>query len=334
MALTLLQGVGVVAYWRTVSAYGSAERAWHANQSEGRAEAWDLADTVLSRVRQLGARVLVPGDPVYPPALYDLHLPPWRLFALGNSSLLERRAVAIVGTRSATAYGERMARELAGDLARAGLMVISGLARGIDGVAHRAALECGGTTVAVLGTGLDIAYPASHRALQAEIARRGLLLTEELPGDRADGGSFPRRNRIIAALAEATIVVEAGKESGALRTAEHAIDIGRDVAAVPGPVDAPQSVGTNRLLRDGAIFIADIDDARTLMKLQRRGQRSPVLATAAEVAVWEALATGTTDVDTLVAVAGLPTRDCMAALTSLELAGAVECSLTGEIRRL
>jgi DNA processing protein len=316
-----------------VEAHGSAEAAWNATERERRTGAWDLADTVLSRARELGAQILVPGDPRYPPALYDLHFPPWRLLALGDLSLLERRAVAIVGTRTATAYGERMSREVAGELARAGLVVISGLARGIDGVAHRAALECGGTTIAVLGTGLDIAYPAPHRSLQAEIARRGLLLTEELPGDRADGGSFPRRNRIIAALAETTIVVEAGRESGALGTAEHAIDIGRDVAAVPGPVDAPQSVGTNGLLRDGALFIADLDDARTLMKLQPRVQQTPVLATAAEVAVWEALATGAADVDSLVAAAGLPTRDCMAALTSLELAGAVECSLTGEIRR-
>jgi DNA processing protein len=211
--------------------------------------------------------------------------------------------------------------------------VISGLARGIDGVAHRAALTAGGSTVAVLGTGLDLVYPASHRALQAEIARRALVLTEELPGDRADGGSFPRRNRIIAALAEATIVVEAGRESGALGTAEHALDIGRDVAAVPGPIDAPQSFGTNRLLRDGAHVVGELDDARTLLKLQPRPPRKPLLATAAERAVWDALGSGAADVDALVAAAGLPTPDCMAALTSLELAGAVECSLTGEVRR-
>ncbi|MGH7719416.1 MAG: DNA-processing protein DprA, partial [Gemmatimonadaceae bacterium] len=203
---------------------------------------------------------------------------------------------------------------------------------GIDAAAHRGALEAGGGTAAVLGTGIDIAYPASHRALHEQLAERGLLLSEELPGERANGGSFPRRNRIIAALSRLTIVVEAGTRSGALSTCNHAIALGRDVAAVPGRIDSVQSQGTNALLRDGASFIADVADALALMKLTPALRRAREPRTPAEAAVWEALAGGANDVDTIASAAKLPARECLAALTSLELAGAIECSLTGEIR--
>src|SRR5207249_9854011 len=144
------------------------------------------------------------------------------------------------------------ARELAGALARAGACVVSGMALGIDAIAHRAALEVNGRTIAVLGTGVDIAYPRAHRGLHAEIVARGLVLSELPPGAHSHGGSFPLRNRIIAALAKVTIVVEAPEGSGALITSERALDLNRTVAAVPGPIDSPQSEGTNKLIREGA----------------------------------------------------------------------------------
>jgi DNA processing protein len=274
------------------------------------------------------------GDEGYPPALLDLRAPPRVLWAIGDVATLKAPVIAIVGTRKATTYGERATREIAGALARAGACIVSGMARGIDGFAHLAALEAHGRTVAVLGTGVDIAYPAGHRPLHARIREQGLLLSEEPPGAQAGPGSFPRRNRLIAALASVTIVVEAGVRSGALNTASHALELGRTVAAVPGPIDAPQSAGTNSLLRDGATVIADVADALQLAGLTPPIRRpDPEIATAAERAVWSALGDGALDVDTLAVRSGLPARECLAAITTLELTGAIECALTGEIRR-
>jgi DNA processing protein len=207
------------------------------------------------------------------------------------------------------------------------------MARGIDGTAHRAALAAGGRTAAVLGTGVDIAYPAAHRALHAEIAASGLLISEELPGAKASAGSFPKRNRIIAALARATIVVEAPARSGAIITALQALELGREVAAVPGPVDAPQCAGSNALLREGAAVVAEVADALALAGVAPAPARETALESAAERAVWEALGRGAADLDTLATRAALPARVCLAAVTALELAGAIECALTGEIRR-
>jgi DNA processing protein len=290
---------------------------------------------VLERAARSGARLLVRGDADYPERLLDLPDPPNLLFAIGALEQLAAPCVAIVGTRRATSYGERVTAELAGALARAGATIVSGMARGIDGVAHRAALAAGGCTAAVLGTGVDVAYPVAHRALHAEIAARGVLLSEELPGDRASGGSFPKRNRIIAALARATIVVEAPHRSGALITANHALELNRGVAGVPGPIDVPQSAGANALFRDGAIIITDVADALALVGISApsvRG-RARALTDGAQLAIWQALEAPAPDLDSLATRASLPARECLAAVTALELDGAIECELTGEIRR-
>lgn len=278
------------------------------------------------------AAFLLPGDADFPAALGDLPDPPVALFSLGSATA-SQPAVAIVGTRAATAYGERVTRELSAAFARAGACVISGMARGIDAAAHRAALDAGGHTVAVLGTGVDVAYPASHRPLHRDIARRGLLLSEMVPGATPNRGSFPRRNRIIAGLADLTIVVEAGLRSGALITAGHALDLGRMVAAVPGPIDSPQSAGANELLRDGAAVVASVADALALLGLTAPVKGERAAGSADEQAVWDALSRGPLDIDTLAARSGLPARKCLAAVTALELAGAIECALTGEVRR-
>ena len=274
------------------------------------------------------------GGEGYPAALLDLRVPPRVLWAIGDLAALRGPVIAIVGTRKATPYGVRTTHEIAAALAKAGACVVSGMARGIDGVAHVAALEVRGRTVAVLGTAIDLGYPVGHRPLHARIRENGLLLSEAPPGVHAGPGAFPRRNRLIAALASITIVVEAGRHSGALNTAWHALELGRTVAAVPGPIDAPQSAGTNSLLRDGATMIADVADALQLAGLTPRARRpDPELASAAEHAVWNALVDGALDVDTLTARSGLPARECLAAVTTLELNGAIECALTGEIRR-
>jgi DNA processing protein len=273
------------------------------------------------------------GDSGYPAPLSDLAQPPRTLWYIGDLSILDAPCVAIVGTRKCTAYGERMAREVASALARAGACVISGMARGIDGVAHIAALDANGRTCAVLGTGVDIAYPPSHRALHARIASSGLLLSELTPGAHSHGGSFPQRNRLIAALARLTIIVEAPKKSGALGTANHALELGRDVAVVPGPIDSPQSEGSNDLFNHGAHPITCIADALTLLGL------TPAVRTLVDpedpdqASVWRALREGPADLDTICHRASLPVQRCLAAVTALELCGSIECALTGEVRR-
>ncbi len=208
------------------------------------------------------------------------------------------------------------------------------MARGIDAAAHRTALEEGGNTVAVLGTGVDVPYPVGHRLLHKAIAERGLVLSENPPGMRAAQGAFPKRNRIIAALAPVTIVVEAGFRSGALNTAGQALELGRVVAAVPGPIDSEQSRGSNQLLRDGAVLIAAPDDALALLGISApKDAPPPPLLPDSEQKVWEAIADGFVATDALPAATGLSIAECLAAITSLEIMGLVECSLAGEIRR-
>jgi len=301
-----------------------------------------VADDAIGRAHHIGATLILTGDDDYPASLLDLDhagapdhpLSPPVLWALGQTSLLRSTIVAIVGTRRATVYGERATADIASALARAGAAIVSGMARGIDAAAHLAALSSpGGTTIAVLGTGVDVAYPTAHSALHERIASTGLLLSEELPGDRANGGSFPKRNRIIAALASVTIVCEAPERSGALITARYANDLARTLAAVPGRIDSPQSYGSNRLLRDGANVITDVDDALGLIHAAPQRSAQPSLDTPDERAVWDALSHGPSGIDALTVRAKLAARACLAAVTSLELRGLVECALDGDIRR-
>ncbi|HEU4997034.1 MAG TPA: DNA-processing protein DprA [Gemmatimonadaceae bacterium] len=255
----------------------------------------------------------------------------WTRGAVGAFNVRPR--VAIVGTRRATAYGQRITRELTAAFVRAGACIVSGLATGIDGTAHRTALEDGGTTIAVLGTGLDVFFPSGHKPLQLAIAERGLLVTELEADEHGMRFTFPRRNRIIAALAMLTIVVEAPEKSGALNTAEHAMELGRDVAAVPGPIDQPQSAGTNRLIASGAHIIASVADALALAGLTPPPRTPSVAPEGDEGRVWSALADGGLDIDALCHRSGLPAARCLSAVTRLEIAGSIECALTGEIRR-
>lgn len=285
--------------------------------------------------RVSGIRRLVPTDEDYPSALRELDRPPTAIWTMGDVvSATALPAIAVIGTRLNTPYGERIARNIATGLARAGVSVVSGMARGIDAIAHRATLAAGGRTVAVLGTGVDVPYPVGHRELHAAIARSGVVLSENPPGASAHPGCFPKRNRLIAALGSATIVVEAGVKSGAMGTVEHALALGRNVGAVPGPVDSAQSEGTNLLLRDGATPIASIADALALIGLSSHVPGTPELDDAAERRVWDALAKPAQTLDILCMSAGLPARECMMAVTGLELRGVIECALTGEIRRM
>ncbi len=276
LALASLPGVGAVSARRLRQKMGSFAAAFAsagAEAGEREAEAAQRnADSVAARCAALGISAIPFEGEGYPESLAVLEDPPVVLFAVGDISIASRAAVALVGARHATPYGRRVVRDIAQRLAAHHIVVVSGLAAGIDAEAHAATLDARGATIAVLGTGLDVSYPLSNDRLQRRVAHEGLLLSELPPGRRAHAGAFPRRNRIIAALSDVVVVVEAGARSGALITAQVGVSAGRVVAAVPGPIDAPQSEGANRLLRDGAQAISSVDDVMGLVALSARGR--------------------------------------------------------------
>jgi DNA processing protein len=330
LAFSLLPGTGSVAFRAGVERYGSAAAAFREVASgSGARDAQSAADELVARSRAIGAVILLVGERGYPGSLLELPQPPSRLFALGTLNLLERRCVGIVGTRHSSTDGERIAYQMAGALARAGAVVVSGMAFGIDSAAHRGALDAGGGTIAVLGGGADIPYPPSHAALHQRVIREGLVLSEAAIGTRPGKGAFPKRNRIIAGLSEPLIVIEAGARSGALITSQQALELGRTVAAVPGPIDSPRHVGSNRLLADGAMFIGSIDDALSIA-----GVGAPVKAVEritapealdvddrAHAKILHAVRTGATDLEDLARSTSLAPRDFANALVMLELRG-------------
>lgn len=291
------------------------------------------ARRLITRAAKSGARYLLDHDPDYPERLRDLEHPPVVLWVIGEPPPAGTPAISIVGTRECTSYGERVTRSLANAFARCRAVVVSGMARGIDASAHLAAMESGGRTIAVLGTGVDVPYPAGHRALHRRISGNGAVISEVPPGGTAIKGCFPRRNRIIAALGGATIVVEAGVKSGALNTADWADALGRKVGIVPGPIDSPASLGSNLRLRDGAHPIITADDALALIGLSEPGRAAVDLRSGAERSVWKALSQPAANFDVLSVRAGLPARMCLETVTAMELRGIVDCAITGEIRR-
>jgi DNA processing protein len=260
-------------------------------------------------------------DRAYPALLHELHDPPAELFVRGALDALTEPGVAVVGARSCSAYGAQVARSLARELARAGVVVVSGLARGVDGEAHRGALEGAGRTVAVLGCGIDRDYPRSHGELARRIVSSGTIVSEYPPGVEPAPWRFPARNRIIAALALATVVVEARERSGALITADFALELGRDVFAVPGEITSALSVGTNDLLRQGAAPLTTARDVLDALGLEpAAAARSSTVSGAAE-ALLERLRDGARGADELTRATGLPPGEVAAALVELELAG-------------
>lgn len=278
-------------------------------------------------------------DEFYPPQLRDAADAPWALVGRGDPGLLHGLepfgAVTVVGSRRATSYGREVARELGRELAGAGMVVVSGLAFGIDGCAHRGALDAGGRTVAVLGCGPDVAYPAAHRSLWRRIAETGAVVSELPPGSSPWRWTFPARNRIMAALAGMTVVVEAAARSGSLITADLAADLGRDLGAVPGPVTSRASAGPNALLAGGACLVRDAQDVLDAMlgAGARRVERSGPALDAGLAAVLAALEAGECTGDGVAAATGLSGGEAAGALARLELLGYVACSAIGTYSR-
>jgi DNA processing protein len=264
------------------------------------------------------------GRDGYPERLRDLPDAPAALFARGAACELDRDAVAIVGSRAATAYGTAFAERLAADLGRLGLVVVSGLARGIDAAAHEGALEAGGRTVAVLPGGLDPVHPVHHASLAERIARHGALAAEDPPGSAVFRGSFVRRNRLIAALGTVTVVVEAAERSGSLLTADRARRLGRPVLAVPGDLDRPSSAGSNRLLRHGARPCLEARDVLDAMPGATDPPPGCGGASGPEDALLRRLDRGPCGTEDLAAAAGLPLPSLLGRLLALEWAGLIE----------
>ncbi|MDQ2983266.1 MAG: DNA-processing protein DprA [Actinomycetota bacterium] len=264
------------------------------------------------------------GRAKLPRLLAAIHDPPARLYLRGGGapSLLSRPAVAIVGARACSSYGAQVARMLGRELAAAGLVVVSGLARGVDGEAHRGALEAEGTTVAVLGCGIDRDYPAAHADLARRIAVAGLVVAEYPPGVEPAPWRFPARNRIIAGLTPATVIVEARERSGALITADFALEEGREVFVVPGEITSGLSTGTNRLLRVGATPLTSADDVLEAFGIERSPPQRVALD-AVSACVLERVGDGAVTADELARTTGLEAGAVASALTTLELGGLV-----------
>ena len=314
----------------------------------------DTADRVLADCQRLDLRLLTIQDAEYPGRLKNIYDPPCLLYVKGRLPAFDEEvAVAVVGTRDATPYGISSAEKLGYGLTKGGAVVVSGLAKGIDAAATRGALRAGGVTVGVVGNGLDVHYPYESRYLYEDVAAAGVLLSEYAPGTEPAKNHFPARNRILSGLSLATLVVEAPERSGALITADTAVEQGRDVFAVPGPIDAPNSVGCNRLIREGAVLTADAWDllqeyeARFPDKLRREEARKEpeklgyearqkeeprpvppslrlsdpaVSLTDDQIALLRALSDEEPiQVDDLIEQTGIPTRRVLSALTLLEI---------------
>jgi DNA processing protein len=278
----------------------------------------------LTALAARAVRFVGRSEPGFPPLLCAIHDPPPGLFVRGaeDVALLSRPSVAIVGARSCSPYGAGVARTLGRELAAAGLVVVSGLARGVDGEAHRGALEAGGATVAVLGCGIDRVYPAAHRELGRSVAEAGLVVSEYAPGVEPAPWRFPARNRIVAGLASAAVVVEARDGSGALITADLALEEGREVFAVPGEITSALSTGTNGRLRLGATPLTSAGDVLEAYGLEP-AEEQPTEVGAVAGRLLDRLRETPAGADALARATGLSASAVAAALAELELAGLV-----------
>ena len=282
---------------------------------------------ILSRMMAQGIEILTWDDTLYPPRLKEIDQPPPVLYVRGALTTEDSWAVAVVGTRRVSPYGRQVAEELASFLATNGVTVISGLARGVDAIAHQSALKAGGRTIAVMGCGVDRIYPPEHTQLAEKLIAHGALISDYAPGTPPDASNFPPRNRIISGLSMATVVVEAGETSGALITAQFAIDQGREVFAVPGNILAPQSKGTNKLIAQGAHPLLSVRDLLDVLNLTRvaeqRFVRKALPTDETEAKLMSVLTHEPLHMDEIRNQTGLPIERVSATLVMMELKGFV-----------
>jgi DNA processing protein len=343
VALGLVPGLGARRVGRLLSAFGGASAVIRAKPREllaipgmtpaaataVRTSRQREASALLAAAEACGQQTLVPTDAGYPAALRSIPDPPLVLFVRGKFETLAQPAVAIVGSRDHTRYGAEAAVLIAKTAARAGIVVVSGMARGLDAVAQAAALDVGGLSIGVLGTGADLIYPLENAALFERMVREGMLLTEHPPGEQPSRGAFPRRNRLISGLARALVVVEAAEGSGTLVTVMSALEQGREVLVVPGPITSRTSAGTNRLLRDGATPLLSPEDLLGVFGLssttvaEPRHDTPPCTLSPDEARVLSAVSGTPRSIDEIAESAGLPIGTVLATLLGLELGGLI-----------
>jgi DNA processing protein len=341
LAFIRVLGVGPNRLRRLEDHFGNLAAAWAAGPAEWTAAGLEPKvaegiaqrrrtidpDQELHRLEASGFRAITWNDPEYSERLREIYAPPPVLFVRGELERGDPPTIAVVGTRTPTAYGREVARRIAGELAANGITVVSGLARGIDAIAHRAALDAGGRTVAVLGSGVDVIYPSEHTRLADMIAGAGAVISEYPLGTKPDAGNFPQRNRVISGLSQGVLVVEAGEASGALITVRYALDQNRDVYAVPGSILSPQSRGTNRLIKEGAKLVNEVGDILEELNLVEVGRQLaldlPPPENELEARLLKLLSAEPVHVDEVGRGIGLPIQAVSSTLTLMELKGMV-----------
>jgi len=336
-----IKGIGAIRFRRLLDAFGDLETAWKASPAALRHAGLDRRaieslvaaraqvdlDAELRRLEQSGAGLITWEDASYPRNLLNIAQPPPVLYVKGTLLPADEWAVALVGTRHASTYGREVARELASGLAASGVTVVSGLARGVDVAAHRAALEAGGRTIAVLGSGVDNIYPPEHAGVAEAIAKAGAVVSDYALGTPPEAANFPPRNRIISGLAKGVVIVEAGEVSGALITADFAAEQGRDVFAVPGNIHQRTSLGANKLIQQGAKMVTGVADVLEELNLalvtEQRTARAALPADATEQRLLACLSAEPVHIDELGVQMGLPIAQVSGALELMELKGMV-----------
>lgn len=341
IGFTLIKGIGAVRFQRLLERFGDAESAWGAAPAELAQAGLSLKlierivavrekvelDRIWDQIQTKGIQVLTWLDESYPRRLKEIEQPPPVLYLRGELIPEDTWAVAIVGTRRVTPYGRQVTEEIAAFLAANGVTVVSGLARGVDAIAHSAAIKAGGRTLAVLGSGVDRIYPPENRAIAEQIFEHGAVLSDYAPGTPPESSNFPPRNRIISGLSMAVVVIEAGETSGALITAEFAAEQGREIFAVPGNILAPQSKGTNKLIQRGALPLLSASDIMQALNLTRVGQHKAAQKTLpaddVEAKLLAAIGDEPLHVDEIRNQTDLPVEKVSATLVMMELKGMV-----------
>lgn len=344
IGLKYIPGLGAKTIQSLMQHFHSAEYLWHVSEKELRLypklsqsfidsflyhRSKLILEDVLERLIEKGIGTTTILDDDYPVILRQIHDPPPVLFYLGQWGNGDDRGFGIVGSRKATVYGQKVAHRFGRELAEAGFVIVSGMARGVDSYAHRGCLEAGGRTIAVLGSGLDVVYPRENRKLAEQITETGILLTEFVPGTAPLPHNFPARNRIIAGLSLGILVVEAGAKSGALITADFALEQGKDVFAVPGPITSPNSKGTHHLIKQGAKLVDQVGDILEEYHVGESTfhpevQDTMLLLTPDEQAVYDILDWSPRRVEELIEKTGWAPGKMQTVLTLLELHGLVE----------
>lgn len=346
IALSGVKGLGNISYKKLISLYSNPKNVFSVPYKDllkieglkpGVAEQihnfndWETAKDEADKLKKMGLELLVLSDSDYPKALYNTYNPPPYLYIRGSLTMQDSRAIAIVGSRTPDAYGKKVTEQIAAELARNGFTIVSGFARGIDTLAHRACLQAGGRSIAVLGSGIDLVYPPENNKLYKEISQNGAVVSEFRIGTEPDATNFPRRNRIISGLALGVLVVQATEKSGSLITADFALEQNREVFAIPGNIASKLSKGTNKLIKSGAKLVSDVDDILLeidgIMGRNKKPQPPAMInideLESTERLIYEILSTDQLHIDQIIKQSKLDSSEVLTNLLSLEIKGLV-----------